>query len=137
MNEEPNIADLLRMLRDDTTSLVREEVALAKTELGEKFSKASRNLGFLAVGAFVASSALMMILISLGYLVSEVFIRRDLSPTMSYFLGFLSVALVVGIFSAMQISKSLKSLGMLSMTPRKTVQSLREDKQWAQEKLSS
>ncbi len=137
MNAEPNIADLLRKLRDDTTSLVREEVALAKTEISEKISRTTRNLGYLAAGALVASSALMLFLMSLGYLIAELLLRNGMNPGMAAFLGFLCIAVVVGVIGSSVISKALKSLGGETVTPNRTVQSLREDKQWAQDKLSS
>lgn len=136
MNTESNIADLLRQLRDDTTALVREEVLLAKTEISEKLARTSRNVGYLTIGAFVGLSALLLILTSFSYLVAEMFIRRGTEPGMAAFLGFLIVSIVVAIVSAVLISKSLKTLGNESVKPDRTVQSLREDKQWAQNKMS-
>lgn len=137
MNSESNIADLLRQLRDDTTSLVREEVILVKTELSEKWTRTSRQLAYLAVGGFVASSALLLLLVAMSILASEIFIRRGMAPNMAAFAGFLLVALIVGSISYAVVAKALKSLGGQSITPEKTVQSLREDKQWAQDRLSS
>ncbi|MBC7979483.1 MAG: phage holin family protein [Armatimonadetes bacterium] len=137
MNPESNIVDLLRKLRDDTTSLVREEVVLAKTELGEKLSRTSRQVAYLAAGAFVASSALLLLLMALSFLTSQIFVERGLTPSMAYFIGFLMMAVIVGLLSYIVISKALRNLGIESITPEKTVQSLREDRQWAQDKLSS
>lgn len=137
MNGEHNIVDLLRQLRDDTTTLVREELALAKTELSEKLSFTSRNVGYLAAGALIATSALLLVLMSLSYLIAEFFMREGMNPGMSAFLGFLIVAILVGIVSWIMISKALDRLGHGSVKPDRTVQSLREDKQWAQRKMSS
>jgi len=136
MNGEPNIADLLRQLRDDTTELVREEVALAKTEIGEKVSRTSKNVGYLAAGALVALCALLLLLTSFSYLLTEMFLRQDMNPGMAAFLGFFIVAVVVGIVGSILISKAVKTLGNESVKPNRTVQSLREDKQWAQNKMS-
>lgn len=137
MNGEPNIADLIRKLRDDTLSLVSEEVALAKTEISEKLSRTSRNLGYLAVGALIASSALLLVFMSFGFLLGELFVRRNYDPGMAAFLGFIIIGLLVGAVSAALIAKALNSLGTDSIKPEKTVRSLQEDKQWAQSKLSS
>ncbi len=137
MNGEPNIADLVRKLKDDVLSLVSEEVALAKTEISEKLSRTGRNLGYLAIGGLVASSALMLVLMSFGYLLGDLFAGKGFEPGMAAFLGFLIVAIVVGAISAALITKALKTLSADSIKPEKTVQSLREDKQWAQSKLSS
>lgn len=136
MNADSNLAALLRQLKDDTATLLQEEVALAKTELSEKVSSASRNLIYLAAGGFIASSALLLALMALAYLLAEFFMRREIAPGMAMFLGFLVVSTTVGSLSWVLISRALKHLGQESVTPEKTVQSLREDKQWAQSKLS-
>ena len=57
MNEESSIVYLLKKLRDDTTTLVRDEISLAKTEISEKIASTSRNVGYLAAGALVAYAA--------------------------------------------------------------------------------
>ena len=49
-NEQSGIVDLLKILRDDTTTLVRDEISLAKTEISEKIASTSRNVGYLAAG---------------------------------------------------------------------------------------
>ena len=64
-DQEPvNILDLVKSLRDDTTGLIRDEVALAKTEIGEKIATASRNVGYLAVGALVAYAGVIFLLVA-------------------------------------------------------------------------
>jgi hypothetical protein len=73
---------------------------------------------------------------ALAYLLAEFFMRREIAPGMAVFLGFLVVSTTVGSLSWVLISRALKHLGQESVTPEKTVQSLREDKQWAQSKLS-
>jgi hypothetical protein len=57
--QQVNILDFVKSLRDDITGLIRDEVALAKTEIGEKVATASRNVGYLAVGALVAYAGLI------------------------------------------------------------------------------
>lgn len=137
MNSETNIVNLLRQLRDDTTSLVREEIVLAKTEISEKISYASHQVAYLAAGALVGTAALLLLLMSLGYLLTEVFLRQGMNPGTAAFLGFLIIAVIIGIISAALISKAIKGLRNEPVTPDRTVQSLREDRQWAQSKLSS
>ncbi len=136
MNTDPSILDLLRQLRDDTAELVREEVRLAKTEISEKASRAGRNVAYLAIGAFIASAALVILMIAFGYLLAGVFIDQGLSAASATFLGFLVVALVVAGGAAVLINKALKSLANDSLAPTRTARSLQEDKQWAKDKLS-
>jgi uncharacterized membrane protein YqjE len=136
MNTDPSILDLLRQLRDDTAELVREELRLAKTEISEKASRAGRNVAYLALGALIASAALVILMIAFGYLLAGVFIDQGLSAPSGTFLGFLVVALLVAGVGAVLISKAIKSLASDSLAPTRTARSLQEDKQWAKDKLS-
>jgi len=136
MNPDQSILDLLRQLRDDTSTLVREEVRLAKAEIGENLSRAGRNVAYLAVGALIASSALAMLLMSFGYLLAGLFLKQGYSQATSTFLGFLVVAIIVAVVAAALVAKSLKALANDPLAPTRTARSLQEDKQWAKEKLS-
>jgi len=137
MNGDPNIADLLRQLKDDTTALVREEVNLATTEAKEKLKLAGRSAGIIGAGALLAFSGLLLILMSLGYLLREVFRNAGMSEAMATFLGFLIIGAIVAGIAAAMIFKALKTLRSDSLAPQRTTRSLREDKEWVQRKASS
>jgi hypothetical protein len=136
MNELTNIVDLLKQLRDDTTTLVREEVALAKTEAGEKVATYARNTGFLAGGALVGWSAVQFLLLGLAFVIRRQLIARDFDEGTATFLGLFVVAVVVGIIAAILLSKALATLKKASLTPTKTIGTLKEDKQWVQNRIS-
>lgn len=136
MNNEPNIADLLRTLRDDTATLVRQELALARAELAEKLSLAGRNLVYLAAGGAVAASSLLLVLLALGSLLGQWISSRGVSPGLAAFFGLAIVAIIAGVVGAVLISKGLKTLLGTSLKPERTLRSLEEDKQWAQQKIS-
>jgi hypothetical protein len=131
------IGDLLRQLRDDTTRLVREEVALAKAETVEKLPAVYRNLILLGAGALVGMSALLLILHSLAWALSEVFIARGISQGISMFLGLLIVGAIVAIIGGVLISKGITALKSTTLAPQKTVQTLKEDKEWIQTKIGT
>jgi hypothetical protein len=135
-DNQMNIGDLLKQLKDDTTALVREEVALAKTEASEKLSYFGRNAGYIAAGGVVALSGLIIVLMAFGYLLADLFAARGMSPGIASFLGFLIVAVVVAIAGGGLITKGIKAFKDEPVTPTRTVQSLREDRQWAQNKVS-
>jgi hypothetical protein len=137
MNGDPNIADLLRQLKDDTTALVREEVTLATTEAKEKLKVAGRNAGIIGAGALLAYSGLLLILMSLGYLLREVFRNAGMSEAIATFLGFLIIGAIVAAIAAAMILKALKTLRNDSLAPQRTTRSLREDKEWVQRKAAS
>jgi heme A synthase len=129
------LTDLFRQLRDDAARLVREEVALAKAETVEKLPTLYRNLGYLAAGALTGFSALIVVLIGLGWAMREVFLERGMSESIATFLGLLIVGIVVGIVSAGLVSKAISALKHTSLKPAKTVQTIKEDKDWVQNKL--
>lgn len=133
---EPNLVDLLKQLRDDTTTLVREEVALAKTEISEKASTFSRNAAFLAAGALIGLIALLLILLALSSLLSQLFLSMGLSEGTAGFLGLLIVGLIVGGISAALIAKGIKTLKGEKLAPERTIETLREDKAWAQRRFA-
>src|SRR3954453_14622495 len=74
---DQSTADLLRQLSDQTTTLVRQEIELAKLELTEKGKKAGIGagmfggagaLGFYALGAFTACLVLALATAVAGWL---------------------------------------------------------------------
>ncbi len=136
MNPLTDIPDLLRQLRDDTATLMREEFVLVKTEMSEKLSRAARNLAYLAVGAMVGLTALLLLLMAVSYLLAEFIARQGFEPGTAAFIGFLIVAAIAGVVAAIMVSKALHTLAGNSLKPQKTVQSLHENKQWAQHKMS-
>jgi hypothetical protein len=136
MSEFTHIIDLLKQLRDDTTTLVREEIVLAKTEASEKIGSVARNAGFLALGALTALSALHFVLLAIAFLIRGQLVSRDIDESMATFLGLLIVGVVVGIVAAFLIAKALATFRKTSLTPDKTIHTLQEDKAWVQEKIS-
>jgi putative superfamily III holin-X len=135
-DEQSSIVYLFKKLRDDTATLVRDEISLAKTEVSEKIASTSRNVGYLAAGALVAYAALMLILQALGFLFRAIFIAGGMNEASASMLGFLIVGALVGVISAILILKALNTLKKESLTPTKTAETLKEDKQWVQNKVS-
>ena len=135
-DEQSSIVYLLKKLRDDTTTLVRDEISLAKTEVSEKIASTSRNVGYLAAGALVAYAALMLILLGISFLLRDLFILQGMKEANATLLGFLIVGAVVGGIGAILITKALNTLKRESLTPTKTAETLKEDKEWVQSKVS-
>ena len=135
-DEQSSIVYLLKKLRDDTTTLVRDEISLAKTEVSEKIASTSRNVGYLAAGALVAYAALMLILLGISFLLRDLFILQGMKEANATLLGFLIVGAVVGGIGAILIIKALNTLKRESLTPTKTAETLKEDKEWVQSKVS-
>ena len=134
--EQSNIVYLLKKLRDDTTTLVRDEISLAKTEINEKIASTSRNVGYLAAGVLVAYAAGILILQGISLLLRDLLIWGGVNPTSASLFGFLIVAAITGIIGAFLIVKALNTLKKEPLTPTKTAETLREDKEWVQNKVT-
>jgi hypothetical protein len=132
-----SIAGLLRELRDEAGTLLRQQVTLAKVELQENFSRLAGHAAQIAVGGLVAFAGSIVIFMGLGYLVSLLLIRVGLEPGNAQWLGLVLVGALVAITGALLLGKAMKALAQDPLSPRKTVESLRTDGRWAQEKLQT
>jgi hypothetical protein len=70
--ENRPLGDLFGDLASDMSSLVRQEVALAKVEITQKAKYVGRNIGYLVVGGAVAYAALLAILAAIIMLLAKV-----------------------------------------------------------------
>ncbi len=127
VKEERSLGDLFSELASETGTLVRQEVALAQTELTQKATSVGKNVGFLVVGGAVGYAALLAILaaaiIGLAYFVP-------------WWAAALIVGVIVGIVAFLLISSALKALKTTSLTPNQTVETLKEDAEWLKNQVS-
>jgi hypothetical protein len=125
--EERPLGELFSSLVNETTTLVRNEVALAKVELTQKASKVGRNIGSLVVGGAIAYAALL----ALGAAAIML-----LSNAMPGWVAALIVGLIVAGVAWLLISKAITELKRTELTPQETVDSLKEDAQWIKDQIS-
>lgn len=125
--EEQSLGTLFSELASETSLLVRQEVTLAKTELAVKATSVGKNVGFLAVGGLVGYTAVLSI-------VAAVII--GLANFIPAWAAALIVGVIVGIIAAVLIMAALKSLKETNLTPKETVESIKEDAQWLKNQVS-
>ena len=130
-----SLSDLIRELRDETTTLLRQEVALAKTEMSEKINTVTRNVAFAIVGGAVAHLALIFLLLSASGGIETGIEATEAAPH-GQWIAPLIVGLVVGAIGALLLMKAKSGLSKANMKPQKTIESLQEDKQWLQRKVA-
>ena len=134
MSDQPTIAELLKDLREESTLLLREELALAKKEITEKIFITARNLSYIVAGFLVAYTALIFLLLAISSLISQTLVQQGFSLGWAVLFGFLVVAIIIGAVSVGVILKGVQAVRELSLVPEKTVETLKEDKIWAQNK---
>ena len=127
LRQERSIGELFGQLTQDLSLLVRQETQLAKTEIQEKISRASRDLVALAAGGIVAviggfalAAAIILLLVD----------PVGLEPWVA--------ALLVGVLLAgggyVMLQKGLRDLKTVDPAPRRTVESVKEDIQAIKER---
>jgi hypothetical protein len=140
MNSDPtphpnSIPALLRELRDETTTLFRQEVALAKTELKDNAAKMGGHVAHMAVGGFVAYAGIIVLLIGIGHLLSALLVKFGMNPDVAAWLAPIVVGLVVAIIGWVMLAKAKAAFAHDDLAPHQTIDSLRTNKEWAQQKL--
>jgi hypothetical protein len=130
-----SLPTLLRELRDESTTLLRQEVALAKTELNENFSHLVRHSVQIAIGALVAYAGLIVLLIGLGHLIGAILVRAGIDTAVATWIAPAGVGLAVAIIGWAMLNRAKHAIAHEDIVPRQTIESLRENKQWAQNKL--
>ena len=134
--DDRSIGDLIKELRDETTALIRQELALAKTEMSEKAAKAGRNAAYATAGAVMIYLGALFGLIAASVGLALLLGAWDMGWH-AWWLAPLIVGVVVGLIGCAVTAKGVRTLKRQTLVPEKTVQSLQEDKQWLQEKVST
>src|SRR5689334_16383653 len=121
-----SIADLLKQLSDQTATLVRQELDLAKAELTVKGKRAG-------VGAGMLGGAGMFGLYALGALTACVILL--LSTAMTAWLAALIVAAIYGaIAGVLALAGKNKAQAGTPPVPEQTVDSAKEDVRWTKQR---
>ena len=131
-----SIFGLLRELRDEFATLLRQEVALAKTEVSEKAGLAKRNAVYIGVGGVIALSGFLCLLAAASIGLAVAFRAAGVSPETAAWLAPLLVGLVVAVVGYALLQKGISTLKRESLTPERTVQTLKEDTAWARQKIA-
>ena len=134
MKEEKSLGQLLKDLTAETTTLLKQEVELAKTEVGEKASRVGMSLGSVAVGGAILFAGTLALLFAAVNALTEI-LSHVISITVAAWLSPLLLGLVLGAIGYGLVKKALATLKQESVTPRRTTQSLQENKEWLQSKM--
>jgi len=121
--DERSIGELFGDLARETSTLVRQEVQLAKTEMTEKATQAGKNVGFLVAGGAVAYAGFLALLAAIAIGLGQL--------GLPWWIATLLVALVVGAVGAFLVMRGLNALKQANMAPERTIATLKEDVEWA------
>jgi len=124
--EERSLGELFAELTRETSTLVRKEVELAKTELTDKATRAGKNVGFLAVGGAVAYAGVLAVVAGVILLLGQ---------AIPLWVSALLVGLLVTGGGYFLVQKGLTALKHMDMVPHRTIETLKEDTEWAKDQI--
>jgi uncharacterized membrane protein YqjE len=135
MNGESNelrshsTGDLVKQLSEQTTTLVRKEIELAKVELSEKGKVAGKGAGMFG-GAGVVG------LLALGTLTAMILALLD--KAVDFWIAALIVTVVYGAIAAVLAMAGRDRIKAATPpAPEQTVETVKEDVQWAKSQAKS
>jgi xanthine/uracil permease len=128
VRDERSLGDLFSDLSRETTTLVRQEVQLAKAELSQSATEAARGIGMLVAGGAVAYAGLLFVLLAIVFGLIE--------AGWDAWLSALVVGVVVVAIGAILVLRARESLKPANLAPRRTVETLKEDQEWVKEQIT-
>lgn len=129
--DQRSVADLIKELRDETIALFQQEVRLAKTELHEKVSFLGAQAGKLGGGLAVLGIGALMLLAAVAYFVGAIFQAfLEINTPTALGIGFTIVGAIAAIVGYALYKGARSKIDREPLTPERTIQSLKDDKQW-------
>jgi len=126
-NNEPSLGALFGNLARDMGTLVSQEITLARTELAEKASRVGKDIAMLAVGGLIAYAGLLAIIAAVIFLIADRGVPLWVSA--------LIVGGIVAVVGYLLVQRGISALKQQDLTPHQTIQSIKEDTQWAKEQI--
>ena len=120
------VPELLGNIVDNIQQIIRSEFRLAKAELQEKASRASKPATTLGAGFLLGLYGLGFLLLAAVY---------ELATIMAAGLAALIVGSVLALVSIVLVTSSAKKLKALNPAPEKTIQTLQENVEWAKDQI--
>ena len=123
---------LLRDLAEGSAELVGGEVRLARLEIGTAAGAAGRGTAFIATGGVLLLLGTLATFTGIVLLIGDQWLPRDL-----YWLAALLVALITGGVAAWLALRGRTALSPSALAPHETVATLKEDREWLRQQLTS
>jgi hypothetical protein len=123
--DERTLGELFAELSRETGVLIRKEVELARAEMSQKVARAARDMAWIAVGALLVYGGVLVLLAAA--------VTGLAGPAISWGLASLIVAVAVIVLGYVLAQKGMAALRRTDMSPRQTIESLKENAEWAKQ----
>ncbi|MCW3013753.1 MAG: phage holin family protein [Solirubrobacterales bacterium] len=128
-DRERPVGELIRQLSEETSLLVRQELALARTELQEKGKRAGVGAGLLGGAGVTGLVALIALMVA---------VVAALDTGMATWLAALITTVIFGVIAAVQVALGRSRLQDAGPpVPEQTTDSVKEDVEWAKTRARS
>lgn len=122
-----SIGDLISKLSRESSSLLSQEIQLAKVELSQKATQAGNHMVWVVMGGAIAYA---------GFLAMLAAAILGLSYLMAGWLAALLVGVVVAGIGFFLLQMGINALKNINPAPEYTIESLKENGKWMKEQLS-
>jgi hypothetical protein len=119
----PSMSSLLGGIVSDLQTLVRQEIALAKTEMLGEWDKAKTAAGSLAAGVAVLAVGVFFLCVTVVCVLAEV-------ARLPWWASFLIVGGVLAVLGAVLYWTGRNKAARVNVIPPQTAQTMRENVQW-------
>ena len=119
---ERSLGELFQELSQDTSTLIRQEIALARVEMTHRASAFARDSALIAAGAILGHVALLA--------ATAAFIMGLVQLGLQGWLSALIVAAIFAVAGGVMAASGRAALKRRTLTPVETVDSLKETAQW-------
>src|SRR5690606_32585923 len=129
VRDERSIGPLFRELQQDSTTLVRQEVELAKAEIKESVRTYARSTVRMAVGGALLLAALFGLLWTVNMALTAL-LENAVGLEDAVWLSPLILSAVIAIIGYAMVKSASSRMREESIVPRRTTETLKEEKQW-------
>jgi len=122
-----SLGELFGDLAREMSTLLRQEVQLAKTEVTRTASAVGKDVAFIAAGGFIAYAGFLALIATFIIILGSV--------GLPWWLASLIVTVIVLAIGGVLIMQGLNKLKHTQMAPEHTIETLKEDQQFIKEQV--
>ncbi len=126
--DERSLGELFAELARETSTLVRQELRQAGTEMSQRVTGVGKEVGLLAAGAVVVHAGILAIVAAIILGLGEL--------GLPWWLAALIVGLVLAGVGYAVVARARSTIKQANILPRHTMNNLREDREWVKEQIS-
>jgi hypothetical protein len=121
---QSSVGELISEVTQDLSTLMRQELELAKAEMKTEATKAGRGVGMLGGAGYAAHMFALFTTLAIAWALSDLL-------DFSFGWGAFIVAVLWGVVAVVLYTKGREQMKRVNPKPEQTVETLKEDVQWA------